>query len=315
MILLAFLGFGGWGLGGDSYGTVNFNKASRIVNESLNLGIKFFDTSPTYGSGQSELVIGETLSDFSKKKDVQVCTKFGALPHTGRIMPFCFDPISLSQSLYSSRFRLKRDFLDIVLLHSPPPDLNKQDIYSIRKVINQELDSGGIINFGISLKSPSDYAYFLSHFPEITAFQFNFNLIDQRAKSCGLLDLLSNSNLISITRTPFVFGFLGNATKKTLFDTNDHRNNWNISQIDTWINSKDIFKDFADSLELSIAELALSFCLSTPNISYVIPGMLSSQNIKSNIKTSQNISLSSNQLSELYEIFKKHNFSLKSSNS
>ena len=78
---------------------------------------------------------------------------------------------------------------------------------------------------------------------------------------------------------------------------------------------KYIFRDFAESLELSISELALSFCLSTPNISYVIPGMLSSKNIKSNIKTSQNISLSSNQLSQLYEIYKKHDFRLKSSNS
>ncbi len=308
---MAFLGFGCWGLGGDSYGKVDFIRASTIVNMGLKAGIRFFDTSPTYGCGQSELVIGENLSNFSKKDEVIISTKFGALPHFGRVMPFCFDSLSLSQSLYSSRFRLRKDVIDILFLHSPPPKLDKKDIYSIRKFINKELESGGIKNFGISLKSPLDYVYFLRHFPEIKAFQFNYNLIDQRAKSCGLLDLLSSRNFISVARTPFVFGFLANATQKTLFDENDHRNNWESSQIDIWIKSKDLFKDFAESLKLTIPELALNFCLSTPHITYVIPGMLSTNNINANVKISKNKKLNIKQLSELYDIYKKHDFMLK----
>ena len=305
---MASLGFGAWGLGGDSYGPISFQNGVDLIKDSLSSGIRFFDTSPTYGAGQSELIIGEAISGFNEEKDLYICTKLGSLPHVGRDMPFIFDPIFLRQSLYASRFRLKREFLDIVYLHSPPINLDNQDIKSIRDVINKELELGKIKRFGVSLKSPSDFSYFLKLFPEISAFQFNFNLIDQRAKECGLLEYLSISKTLGIARTPFVFGFLATATKENLFGTNDHRKNWSSEQINQWIESKNIFDELANSLKLSITELALNFCLSTPEVTHVIPGMLSYSEISSNIKTSLKPKLSLNQLSDIYDIYRKYDF-------
>ena len=305
--LVAKLGFGAWGLGGDSYGPISFQNGCELIKKSLSKGIRFFDTSPTYGAGKSELIIGEATSEF-KDENLYICTKLGALPHVGKHMPHNFEPTFLKQSLYASRFRLKRDFLDIVYLHSPPNKLDNKDINSIREVINQELESEKIKKFGVSLKSPSDFKYFLDLFPEISALQFNFNLIDQRAKDCGLLEYLSNSQTLGIARTPFVFGFLAKATKENLFGTNDHRKNWSTEQINQWMESKNIFNELAKSLKLSITELALNFCLSTPEVTHVIPGMLNSSEIYSNMNTLLKPKLSLNQLTNIYDIYSKYDF-------
>ena len=56
------------GFRGDSYGPISFQNGVDLIKDSLSSGITFFDTSPTYGAGQSELIIGEAISRFNEEK-------------------------------------------------------------------------------------------------------------------------------------------------------------------------------------------------------------------------------------------------------
>lgn len=50
--MLGSFGLGCWALGGDSYGEVTESEASELLCGAYDLGIRFFDTSPVYGSGR-----------------------------------------------------------------------------------------------------------------------------------------------------------------------------------------------------------------------------------------------------------------------
>jgi aryl-alcohol dehydrogenase-like predicted oxidoreductase len=56
------IGFGAWQLGnkGD-WGNMNDEDAISLVHEAIHRGVNFFDTSPGYGFGKSEELLGKAL--------------------------------------------------------------------------------------------------------------------------------------------------------------------------------------------------------------------------------------------------------------
>src|SRR5438105_2701995 len=89
-ISVSEIGFGTWGLGGDSYGPVD-DAASRAALElAFDRGVTFYDTSDLYGNGHSEAILGGV---FKNRRDrVVIATKVGTLPHSGFYMPQDFSP-------------------------------------------------------------------------------------------------------------------------------------------------------------------------------------------------------------------------------
>src|ERR1700688_3668506 len=52
-------------------------EAYAIVAGALDIGINLFDTSVSYGRGQSETVLGEVLKRSGRRNDALIATKFG----------------------------------------------------------------------------------------------------------------------------------------------------------------------------------------------------------------------------------------------
>jgi aryl-alcohol dehydrogenase-like predicted oxidoreductase len=51
------IGYGTWGLGGDSYGSVDDNMSIKALRLAFDQGCNFFDTSDLYGDGHSEDIL------------------------------------------------------------------------------------------------------------------------------------------------------------------------------------------------------------------------------------------------------------------
>jgi aryl-alcohol dehydrogenase-like predicted oxidoreductase len=86
------------------------------VADALDRGINHFDTAAFYGYGASELYLGQALRA-TGARDVLVTTKvaIGREPlESGRIRP------AVRQSVDQSLSRLRRDVIDILLLHNAP---------------------------------------------------------------------------------------------------------------------------------------------------------------------------------------------------
>lgn len=141
---LSILGYGAAPLGGE-YRPVDIPAALRSVRTAIDRGINLIDTSPYYGRGQSEVLLGHVLPDVPRDSYV-LCTKLG------RYAPrhFDFSARRVAESIDVSLERMKVDHLDIVLCH----DLEFVDMAQIVEetipAIRREIAKGKVRCVGVS---------------------------------------------------------------------------------------------------------------------------------------------------------------------
>src|SRR3954464_1226719 len=108
---LPILSFGASSLGAE-FRAVDVNEALQSVRVALECGMNFIDTSPYYGRGMSEVLLGIALEGVPRDS-YTLCTKLG------RYAPahFDFSAKRVAESVDVSLERMKTDHLDIVLCH------------------------------------------------------------------------------------------------------------------------------------------------------------------------------------------------------
>jgi L-galactose dehydrogenase len=105
------LSFGASSLG-QEFRHVDLGEAVKSVRVALDLGMNFIDTSPYYGRGMSEVLLGVALRDVPRDS-YTLCTKLG------RYAPahFDFSAKRVAESIDVSLERMKTDHLDVILCH------------------------------------------------------------------------------------------------------------------------------------------------------------------------------------------------------
>jgi D-threo-aldose 1-dehydrogenase len=121
LIELGGLGLGTAPLAG-LYEPVDDQTAERVVERAWELGLRYFDTAPYYGSGLAERRLGKVLTHKPRDAFV-VSTKVGRLLRAdasgwnGAYFDFSFD--AALRSLEESLERLGLDRVDVALVHDP----------------------------------------------------------------------------------------------------------------------------------------------------------------------------------------------------
>jgi len=110
-LTVPILSFGASSLG-QEFRQVDVNEALRSVHVALDAGMDLIDTSPYYGRGMSEVLLGVALRDVPRDRYL-LCTKLG------RYAPqhFDFSAKRVAESVDVSLERMKVDHLDIILCH------------------------------------------------------------------------------------------------------------------------------------------------------------------------------------------------------
>jgi aryl-alcohol dehydrogenase-like predicted oxidoreductase len=108
---LSWLSFGASSLG-QEFRAVDINEAMRAVHVALDLGMNFIDTSPFYGRGLSECLLGIALRDIPRQR-YYLGTKLGRYDRAH----FDFSAKRVVESVDVSLHRMGVDYLDIVLCH------------------------------------------------------------------------------------------------------------------------------------------------------------------------------------------------------
>ena len=105
------LSFGASSLG-QEFRSVTLEEALQSVRVALDCGLRFIDTSPFYGRGMSEVLLGIALRGIPRD-DYLLCSKLGRydLGH------FDFSARRVAESVDVSLHRLGTDHLDIMLCH------------------------------------------------------------------------------------------------------------------------------------------------------------------------------------------------------
>jgi aryl-alcohol dehydrogenase-like predicted oxidoreductase len=108
---LPVLGFGASSLGAE-FRNVTLDEVLKSVRVALECGLNFIDTSPFYGRGMSEVLLGVALKGVPRENYL-LCTKLGRYD----LQHFDFSAKRVGESVDVSLHRLGTDHLDIVLCH------------------------------------------------------------------------------------------------------------------------------------------------------------------------------------------------------
>src|SRR2546422_4372738 len=129
------LGFGASSLG-QEFRKVTLDEALQSVRVALDCGLNFIDTSPFYGRGMSEVLLGVALRDVPRDGYI-LCTKLGRYD----LAHFDFSAKRVAESVDVSLHRLGTSHLDIVLCHDvefvPMQQIVDETIPALRKAQKQ----------------------------------------------------------------------------------------------------------------------------------------------------------------------------------
>ncbi|QCG93157.1 aldo/keto reductase (plasmid) [Azospirillum sp. TSA2s] len=285
-LLVSEIGFGAWGIGGWSpdalsYGRTDDERSLAALDCAIGRGVTLIDTSSLYGLGHSERLIGQAIR--GRRERVVIATKAG---HAGGGEKPDFSAEALKRSLEGSLHRLDVDRIDLLQLHGPSiADLRSDP--AILDTLAGFRQEGVIRAFGVSANSPVDALTMVEEW-RVPVIQVNLSMLDLRAVECGLLDAVARAGTGLIARTPLCFGFLtGEIAEDTVFPPEDHRSRWNGSQVARWSQAARQVLDAAGAREReACVQAALRFCLTFPEVSAVIPGLLSPRDVTENIAAS-----------------------------
>lgn len=275
---VSVIGFGAWQLGNHyDWSGMSESEAISLVHKALDEGVNFFDTAPGYGLGNSEKLLGKALAKV-KRETIVINTKFGHKADGSSD----FSHEAIRESIEGSLKRLSTDYIDSVLLHNPPSELLVAEGNKHYEVLEQLKSEGKILAFGASLDTKADMITFMNHTngQVIEAF---FNILHQDVRYA--FDLAKEKNVKIIAKIPLDSGWLsGKYNQNSTFD--GVRSRWTKEDIKLRSELVDKLRDLPVNGQ-SLAQFALMYCIAYDEVSTVIPGMSSMNQLMSNIEALQ----------------------------
>jgi aryl-alcohol dehydrogenase-like predicted oxidoreductase len=287
------VGFGAWAIGGNahgnSYGPTDDKLSLAAIGRALELGCNFFDTADVYGHGHSEELLGQALR--GHRSEVIIATKVGGdFYHGTPRMNFNSDYLEFA--LGKSCERLGTDYIDLYQLHNPPVQLIKDD--RVFKILERLKASGKIRHYGISIHDPQE-GLLAMRAGELGAIQVAFNILRQEAKN-QLFREATKNNVGIIAREPLANGFLAGKLKvESTFPQGDIRHNFPPDYISQLTLAADRLR-FLESNKRTLAQATLRFVLDHKDISTVIPGTKTREQVDEDFASSESPSLTGEEL-------------------
>jgi aryl-alcohol dehydrogenase-like predicted oxidoreductase len=285
-LLVSEIGFGAWAIGGGAmigniaigWGDADDAISVKAIHAALDAGINYFDTADIYGLGHSESLLGNTIG---KKKEVIFATKVG---NVSRNEQFTVDYSKdyILAACEKSLTRLKRDVIDFYQLHTArmPHLQNGECIEAMQQLLQQ----GKIRSWGLSLNTfdPLPEAEYLINEKLGNGFQLVLNILNQKALSS--LKKANDKGYGIVARMPLQFGLLtGKFDKGVSFSENDHRKNRLTKEVvDTCAKALAPVWQLCKKYTCTKTQLALSYMLSYPEVSTIIPGIRTVQHVIDN---------------------------------
>ncbi|WP_299016274.1 aldo/keto reductase [uncultured Polaribacter sp.] len=301
------ISLGTWQVGGKWGSDFSFKNAENIIKTAIDNGINFIDTADVYSDGLSEKVVGEIVR--SSNEEVYIATKCGRQlnPHTNN----AYTTAALRKFVEDSLTNLGLDRIDLIQLHCPPTEVyNRPEIFGLFDDLTKE---GKIRNYGVSVEKV-DEALKAIEFNGVSTVQIIFNMFRQKPNAL-FFNEAKQKNVGIIARVPLASGLLtGKFNTDTTFGKEDHRffnrkgeafdKGETFSGIDYNLGLqavaalKTIFNE-----DENLVHKALQWILTFNEISCVIPGASSTDQLLSNIKTNNAKPISKEQLTQVKTIY------------
>lgn len=273
---LSLLGFGAMRLPTKSDGSIDKDKTREMVKLAMDNGINYFDTAYPYHNGESEIVIGELLSEYPRE------SYFLATKYPGHQTAESYDPASVFEH------QLKKcgvEYFDYYLLHNVYE--NSLDVYTderwgIVDYFRKQKQLGRIRHLGFSthgsietIKRFLDYCNGDMEFCQIQLNYLDWTLQNAKEKC----KLLAKYKVPVWVMEPVRGGKLAN------------------------LNDSDAAKLKNLRPDESIAAWCFRFLQGIPEVKMILSGMSNKEQVEDNIKTNKYVNpLTETEVNTLMEI-------------
>lgn len=260
---LPILSFGASSLGAEFRG-VTLDEVFASVKVALELGIDFIDTSPFYGRGMSEVLLGVALKDVPRDS-YQICTKLGRFD----LNHFDFSARRVAESVDVSLHRLGCGHLDIVLCHDiefvPLQQIVEETLPALRK----QQQAGKVRYIGFSGYPQKIFHKILEQTTVDCVMSYNQYTLQNTRFADETIPLLKEKGVGVMNAGPFAARLLTNSTLPAWF-----RDPQNVQQ------AARRAAEHCSAKGVDIAQLALQFCLLNEDISTTVSGSANPNNIR-----------------------------------
>jgi len=260
---LPILSFGASSLG-QEFRSVKLDEAIESVRVALECGLNFIDTSPFYGRGMSEVLLGIALRGVPRES-YALCTKLGRYD----LQHFDFSAKRVAESVDVSLHRLGTDHLDIVLCHDiefvPMQQIVDETIPALRKAQK----AGKVRHVGFSGYPMKIFRFICDQTDVDCVLSYNQYTLQNTRFADEAVPYLKTKGIGAMNAGPFSARLLTNAP------------------LPRWLKEPENVKSTARkaaercaSKGVDIAKLALQFSLANPDITTTISGSANPNNIR-----------------------------------
>src|SRR3954464_4622304 len=257
------LSFGASSLG-QEFRQVTLDEALRAVRVALDCGLNFIDTSPFYGRGMSEVLLGVALRDVPRDSYI-LCTKLGRYD----LAHFDFSAKRVMESVDVSLHRLGTDHLDIILCHDiefvEMQQIVDETIPALRKI----QQSGKVRFIGFSGYPQKIFRYICDRTEVDCVLNYNQYTLQNTRFADETIPYLKTKGVGVMNAGPFSARLLTNAP------------------LPAWLKEPAPVKaaarkaaELCASRGSDIAKLAVQFSVANPDIATTIAGSANPENIK-----------------------------------
>jgi len=278
------VGYGMWGMGGWTGSDDAASLAS--LQRAVDLGCTFFDTAWAYGTGRSERLL-EQLLRANPDRRLYAASK---IPPKNRQWPSrrgdsiedAFPPMHIREYTERSLANLGVARLDLMLFHVWEDAWADDEGW--QRAVEDLKREGLVAAFGVSVNRwEPDNVLRTLRTGLIDSVQVIYNVFDQ-APEDQLFPLCRELGIGVIARVPFDEGTLtGSLTLESRWPADDWRSTYFVpANLAASVEHAEALRPLVPD-GMTMAELALRFILSNPDVSTVIPGMRSTRNVEANL--------------------------------
>ncbi|HEY3969187.1 MAG TPA: aldo/keto reductase [Planctomycetaceae bacterium] len=280
---LSRLSFGASSLG-QEFRTVDLNEALRSVRVALDLGMNFIDTSPFYGRGMSECLLGVALRDVPRHSYL-LGSKLGRYDRAH----FDFSARRVVESVDVSLSRMGVDHLDIMLCHDIEFVEMSQIVNETLPALRQIQQQGKVRFIGISGYPMNIFRYVLDRTELDVVLSYNHYTL-QNTMLADLVPYLKQKGVGIMNAAPFSARLLTNSPLPV----------WHKATPEV----RDICRKAAEHCAkrgVDIAQLAVQYSLANADLTTCIVGSANPDNVRKWVEWSE-LPLDEQLVSEVLEI-------------
>lgn len=297
------IGLGCMGMS-DFYGESDEQKNIKLLNQAIEMGCNFWDTSDIYGPFTNEELLGKVLQ--SQREKVVLASKFGIVRNeAGKWLGVNGRPEYVKSSCEASLRRLNTDYIDVYYQHRFDPDV------PIEETVGAMADlvaAGKVKYLGLSEASPEILRRAHKVYA-ISVLQTEYSLWSREVET-EILPATRDLGIGFVAYSPLGRGFLSGTIRNTndLKDGDWRLENPRFQQHAMQHNQHlvDAILQYAKQINVTSAQLSLAWLLAQGDDIALIPGTRHYPYLLQNWQA-QNIDLYENVVNKLSEISMKFN--------